>query len=141
MKNISQTILLGLILMVGLAGCKSTVNSVSREEPLAKPDVVNSHVTITDNNLNNSVSVQKVVQTKLPWGLIKIQVHLLNTTNDHKYFNYKFEWFNTEGILVETSTSAWRPDSILGAEQKVISATAPSPDVVDFQLKLQAAKH
>lgn len=51
-------------------------------------------------------------------------------------FNYRFEWFDANGVQVNTPTSTYLPRQIEGKESIFISAVAPTPSAKDFRLKL-----
>jgi uncharacterized protein YcfL len=50
-------------------------------------------------------------------------------------FNYRFEWFDANGMQVNNVISAVIPDQIEGKESKMISSIAPSPSCKDFRVK------
>ena len=69
---------------------------------------------------------------KLPDGA-QVQVELLNTTRSPANFNYHFEWFDANGMQLNTVASAVIADQIQGGEDKFISCVAPTPACRDFR--------
>lgn len=124
----------GIVGLSLLTGCASTVNTVERAAPVGQRQMVNDKRVITDAGLNRAVRIVGVNET--PGEHLKIQVELLNTTSSLKSFNYRFEWFDANGVLVNTPTSTYLPRQIEGKESIFISAVAPTPSAKDFRLKL-----
>lgn len=117
-----------------LAGCVSTVNTVERAAPIGQRQMVNDKRIITDAGLNRAVRIIAVNET--PGEFLKVQVEVLNTTHSLKSFNYRFEWFDANGMQVNTSASTYLPRQIEGKESLFLSAMAPTPTARDFRLKL-----
>ncbi len=130
-------------LFVGLAaaflitGCSSTVNTVERAAPVGQRQMVNDKRIITDSGLNRGVRI--VAVNEAPGEFLKVQVELLNTTGSLKSFNYRFEWFDANGVQVNPSASTYLPRQIEGKESIFISGIAPTPSAKDFRLKLIAS--
>ncbi len=117
-----------------LTACASTVNTVERAAPVGQRQMVNDKRVITDAGLNRAVRIVGV--NEAPGEFLKIQVELLNTTSSLKSFNYRFEWFDANGVQVNSPTSTYIPRQIEGKESIFLSALAPTPAAKDFRLKL-----
>ena len=50
-------------------------------------------------------------------------------------FNYRIEWFDMNGMAINTPTSVWIPRQIEGKESLTITAVAPTPTARDFRVK------
>lgn len=123
--------------LAGLAlvtGCASTMNTVERSAPVGQRQMVNDKRIITDTGLNRAVRIVGVNET--PGEFLKIQVELINTTSSLKSFNYRFEWFDQNGIIINTPTSTFISRQIEAKASLFISAVAPTPTAKDFRLKL-----
>jgi len=124
----------GVIGLSLLTGCASTINTVERAAPVGQRQMVNDKRIITDSGLNRAVRIVGV--NEAPGEFLKIQIELLNTTSSLKSFNYRFEWFDANGIQVNSPTSTAISRQIEGRESIFISAVAPVPTAKDFRLKL-----
>ena len=120
--------------LLGLAGC-TTVNTVENAQKEGQRQMVTDARAITDGSLARKVSIVGVNQAMTPGGLLRIQVELLNRTRSLQRFNYRFEWFDANGMQVNNVISAVIPDQIEGKESKMISSIAPSPSCRDFRVK------
>ncbi len=140
MKNTFCCLALATSLIVA-GGCrKQSLNTVERQDPIGVADYVDDKRIITDGSLNKIVRVQDVRQSRTPADVLKVQVDVLNTRNGDHRFNYLFEWYDMNGMLVETPLSVWRPMQIQGKERLSLVGVAPTPNAMDFRLKLQDSK-
>ena len=127
-----------ICLIAGLAiltGC-STVNSVERAQPVAQKQMTDDKRVITDAGLNRHVNVVGINETTVSTGFAKVQVELFNRTSSSYSFQYHFEWFDGQGMLVQTPTSSWIDRQIQAKEAMDIISIAPTETAKDFRLKL-----
>ena len=123
-----------VVSLLGLTGC-TTVNTVENAQKEGQRQMVTDLRAVTDASLARKVSIVGVNQAMTPGGLLKVQVELLNRTRSLQRFNYRFEWFDANGMQVNNVISAVIPDQIEGKESKMISSIAPSPSCKDFRVK------
>jgi uncharacterized protein YcfL len=132
-----KTKILFPLLAVGflaVSGC-TTVNSVENAQKSGQRNMVADQRAITDSSLKKTVSIVGVNTAMTPGGLLKVQVELLNNSASLQRFNYRFEWFDANGMQVDNVTSAELPDQIEGGEDKMIFGVAPTPNCKDFRVK------
>ncbi|NUN22891.1 MAG: YcfL family protein, partial [Candidatus Jettenia caeni] len=60
---------------------------------------------------------------------------LLNQKNSLQEFSYNFEWFDMNGMLINSPASVWIPRHIEGREALTITAVAPTTMAKDFRVK------
>jgi len=125
--------------LLALAVC-TTVNSVENADKQGQRQMVTDQRAITDASLDRKVSIVGVNQSMTPGGLLKVQVELQNRTRSLQRFNYRFEWFDANGMQVTTVASALLPDQIEGKESKFIFGLAPNPNCKDFRVKFIEAQ-
>lgn len=121
--------------MVALTGC-DTVNTVERAQPIARKQMTDDKRVITDASLNRNVNVVGINETTISTGFTKVQVELLNKTSSPYSFRYHFDWFDGQGMQVQTPTSSWIDRCIQGKETMDIISIAPTESAKDFRLKL-----
>ncbi len=83
----------------------------------------------------------QIRETTVGNGLLKIQAEILNTTSSRKRVNYRFDWIDNAGMVIDTPLSNWKPLSLAGKESGFITSVAPTPRAVDFRLKLIEASN
>ncbi len=137
MKNITQSILPACLLASTLfvfTSC-TTVNTVERATPIGTKQVIADKRVITDLTLNKKVSIVGMNEGMTPGGFLQVQIEVLNRKNSMQTFSYRFEWFDMNGMLVDTPTSVWIPRQIEGQETLTITAVAPTTTAKDFRVK------
>jgi len=123
------------VILLAMISCR-TVNTVERADPRATPHVVHDARITTDSSLSQKAAVLQIRETKVGNGLLKIQAEILNRTSSRKRVNYRFDWIDESGMVIDTPLSSWKPLSLAGKESMFISSVAPTPRAVDFRLKL-----
>jgi uncharacterized protein YcfL len=138
--NTTRKIGLFCILAVASAfsGCGS-VNSTERAQPTAQKDVVDDKRIVTDAGLFIHIKVVGVNQAVDPSGLTRVQVDLRDDWISSSQFYYKFEWFDAQGILIDTPMTIWTDRMIQAGERMSIVGIGPNPQAKDFRLKLQTS--
>lgn len=118
------------------AGCHNSMNSVENAQKEDRRTMVSDQRIVTDMGLSRSVSVVGVNTAMTPGGVLKVQVELFNRTRSLHRFSYRFQWFDLNGMQVNSDLSVMVPDQIEGGESKFVSAIAPNPACKDFRLQL-----
>lgn len=138
-----KPILAAASLMAGvvlLSGCATNVNTVSRSQPQASPNMVSDKRVITDTSLGKAIRIVGVNESVVSGNLKKVQVTVENAKDNARVINYKFEWTNEDGMATGGVTETWKTLPLAGRETVSISAVATSPKAVDFTLKLLEGK-
>jgi uncharacterized protein YcfL len=121
--------------MFAATGCKSSVNSVENAQKTGQRQMVTDQRIITDRGLAKTISIVGVNQVTTPGGFLKVQIELLNTTRSPLRFSYRFEWFDANGMLLNSAAMPTFPDQIDGGEDKFITGQSPTPACKDFRVK------
>lgn len=129
--------MLGLLLTgVAGSGCEMT-NTAERAEPIAQSDPVVLKKVQPDPSLKGQVEIVSANQGIVSGNLLKVQVVVRNNWALRKTFNYKWEWFDVNGMVVDTpATRVWQVGRLQPKESMVLTGIGPNPNVVDFRLKL-----
>lgn len=117
------------------AGC-SSVNTTQPTERVNPPRIISDERIVTDPSLQRRVQVVEVHEADTEGGHLRVQVSVLNTTRRYRTFNYRFEWFDGDGIFLETPASGYRTRQIEGGESLMLVGVAPTAAAKDFRLKL-----
>lgn len=117
-----------------ISSCAS-VNTVERETPAGTRHVITDKRVITDETLANSVSIIGVNDATTLGGFLQIQVEVLNESHSMQEFSYRIEWFDMNGMAINTPSSVWIPRQIEGKESLSITAVAPTTTAKDFRVK------
>jgi uncharacterized protein YcfL len=139
MKNIlmgMSHVCAAVLIILGLSACR-TVNMAEPAVPTVPRQMVNDQRITTDRSLDFSARIVGINQAVVGSGdLLKIQVELENNSRTRRHFNYKFEWFDQNAMLIQAPAAVWIPKEIEARETIDISAVAPNPQAKDFRLKI-----
>jgi len=67
-------------------------------------------------------------------GFMEVQVTGYNRAVYTKRFDYKVEWLDKNGVVVDSKASTWRPVSAKSRNTFSFKTIAPSKDVVNFRM-------
>ncbi len=118
-----------------LAGCKTTMNTVERAQPSGQRTMIADKRVLTDAGLARKVYVVGVNEATTPGGMLQVQVEVVNQTNSRQRFNYAFQWFDANGMQVNSTTPAVILCTLEGRESRFLSAVAPTPVCRDFRIQ------
>ena len=92
------------------------------------------------SSLSKNLEVVSVNQATANGDLLKIQVNLKNVSAKELNLNYKVEWMDEAGIVINDSSAVWMPLYVRGAENVAVQSVSTTPRAKNFWLKLQKAK-
>src|SRR6059036_3346212 len=108
MRTFAIAFVLGLSLAM-LAGCNDKpVNTAERTEPLSHPTPIADKRIIFDQQLRDIASVTGIRQATVSGNILKIQVDVTNLKTKSTSFNYKFNWYDPEGMQIDTPLTTWQ---------------------------------
>ena len=123
-----------------LSGCGATMNTIEPAGTVAQRQMLSDKRVITDTRLHNRVQPVGINTATGVGGFLKIQIELLNTTGSRHAFTYRVEWFDENGMIVNSPTAVATPRTIEGGETLSITATAPTDRAKDFRIKFLESK-
>ena len=139
-----QLIKLAALLIVGtalLSGCAATTGAQARAKVGWTDDgapVLNTKVVYNSSSLSREVAIDEMTSSKAG-DMLLAQVTLHSKAGETINLQYKFEWFDLNGIALNASAATWKPLLIYGKESKTIQGLAPDPRGRDYKLLLRAA--
>lgn len=130
------------VLCLGLLiqGCSSaTISNVAigdvkigNEGEILKKDYI-----IKDRSLAKEIEVLDV-KARYVGDFLEGQAILNNKKKTTFEFEYKFEWYDSEGYPIESNVTLWTPDLLYGKEQIWIKALCPKPGATGFKILVRA---
>lgn len=127
---------------VSLSGCSTTAGveadgkTVWNDEgarELSKKVVFESGSLAGDLKVVDMQSVQA-------GNMMRAQATLKSKDRDTLSFQYRFDWYDANGMEVNSGGGAWKPLIITGRETKTVQGVAPDPRAKEFKLKIRAAE-
>jgi uncharacterized protein YcfL len=72
--------------------------------------------------------------------MLLAQVTMHSKAGETINLQYKFEWFDLNGLALNASSATWKPLLIYGKESKTIQGLAPDPRGREYKLLLRDAE-
>ncbi|MGF1723263.1 YcfL family protein [Photobacterium nomapromontoriensis] len=124
-------IVLGLIL--GLSACSTTTSGISIESS-------NQNVVIGNTNLANRLTIDKAQVTSVN-GLLKAAVPVSSKIDSDLNLQYRFYWYDAQGLEVSGSDSPWRQFVIHGKDTMTLQAVARKPEATQYRIYIRKANY
>jgi uncharacterized protein YcfL len=67
-------------------------------------------------------------------GLLELNINGFNRSQFTKKFQYRVEWLDQDGQLIQTKTSVWQRMSAMGKSPFSFKVVAPRPEAVNFRM-------
>ena len=71
-------------------------------------------------------------------GFVHVQAVLHNADFGDIQFQYRFEWYDKDGMLIEETSPMWHTALVHGKDRKVLDAVSESKQASDFRLVIRA---
>ncbi len=136
MRKVTSVCLAVLACAGLMSGCATTVNTVENADKAGVREMVRDKRVVSDRTLENRIAVVGINQTQTTSGFQRIQIEVYNLKRTVQSFFFTVEWFDADGMRVETATGGWSEQQILARESLFLTFTAPSPRAKDFVVKL-----
>lgn len=135
--------LAGLLIvgMVALSGCSATSGAEGRAKVGWTDDgapLLNTKVVYNSSNLSRKVAIEEMTSSKAG-DMLLAQVTMRSKAGDTLNLQYKFEWFDLNGLALSAASATWKPLIVYGKESKTIQGLAPDPRGRDYKLLLRDA--
>ena len=132
------TILFCVLILV--VGCHQQKDArVNIGEGIRSDSIVSNIITrpigsVVSILIGEGVEVREVKTGRTEAGFLRVQVSGYNHSTQTQRFEYRAQWLDDEGMGIDTAVSTWLPISALRKSEFRFSATAPTPEAVDFRI-------
>ena len=123
-----------------VTGCNNPVHQTTKKNPGDTGPLPELKRVYMSSSLSKNLEVVSVNQAIANGDLLKIQVNLYNLSKKELNLNYKVEWMDEAGIVINDSSAVWTPLYVRGAENVAVQSVSTTPRAKNFWLKLQKAK-
>ncbi len=143
----------GAAVLLVLAGCQNTVNTVENADKTMTPNTITDVRFVTDGFLKDRLALKKIDISSTPDGFMRVQLEAVNLRvgafaqawsglkGDNPYkIRYKFTWFTQDGMTADTLLSDWQDATVIPGETVYLQSVAPSKDCRDFKISLKEVK-
>jgi hypothetical protein len=142
MKTILSVLL--TITAVVLSSCKPHDPRVNLAEEVRSDTLTSNIVTrpvgsVFSGLIGEGIEVKRVTTGTNEAGFMVLQVEGFNHSAGTKRFEYKTEWVDGRGMVIDSAASAWLPVSARSKSQFSFKSVAPSREAVDFKIYTRKA--
>ncbi len=142
MKRI-QTILSGVAILIALplmilSGCSSSAGIQGSSAMMDEGAGIQHSEYVIVNNPKVARGLQIVdIATQFKGNLLIADVTLVSKYSDTEGYQYKFAWFDGDGIEIDAEGNAWTPFTMYGNETKTFRGAAPNPSAKQFKINIR----
>jgi len=131
-----------LLSIVTLNGC-STTAGVEASGKTAWNDEgareLSKKVVFESSSLAGDLKVVDM-QSVLAGNMMRAQATLKSKDGDTLSFQYRFDWYEANGMEINSGAGSWKPLLLTGRETKTVQSVAPDPRAKEFKLKIREAE-
>jgi hypothetical protein len=91
--------------------------------------------------ISEGVKVTNVKEARTPEGFLQVQVSGFNVSAFKKRFEYRTEWLDANGMIIDSIMSKWMPMSVPAESEFSFKVISPSPKAADYRINTRAAKN
>jgi len=84
--------------------------------------------------IGEGIEVDQAVMRRTKGDVLELNVNGHNNSQFTKKFQYRVEWLDQDGQLIQTKTSVWQRMSAMGKSPFSFKVVAPTPDAVSFRM-------
>lgn len=124
--------LIGLALIVGLAGCADNTAGI-------RIDGQTQQIFFNDNVLGSRLLVDKITTTYVddrPRGVVQLD----SNYQGDQHILYRFYWYDNNGLEVNTKPGPWRKAIVRGFESVTLSEVTVNPNGTRFRVQIREAQ-
>jgi uncharacterized protein YcfL len=137
MKTITNILLFALALAV--ISCNEQASQIHLRSEVASDNLADNIVTrpvayAFSALIGEGIEINQAVMRRNNAGILELNVNGFNHSQFIKKFQYRVEWLDKDGVLIQTKTSVWLRMSAMGKSPFSFKVVAPKPEAVDFRM-------
>ena len=118
-------------------GCVSTVSTGGFEVSVYEGNTAGNAVRIDDRYFAKQFSIEATNIRRESSGVVAAQVRVRNMRNKDIPIQYKFMFFDNDGMEIQPGVRSWEQTTIHGGEAASLSAVTPVKSAVRFALRVR----
>ena len=131
---VSIGLMLGILTGCATSGIEGNASAVKMTDGGTQ---LSKYVIVNNPKLARSIQIVNLQQSYVG-DLLKAQVSLVSKNSKTLNFQYKFAWFDGQGVEINLEGSPWTPLVFYGFETKSLQAVAPNPSAREFKIKIRS---
>lgn len=136
---LGTAIIIALPLMICFSGCSSTsgIEGSSAIMDEGSGDIQHSKYVIVNNpKVARGLQIVDMV-SKYVGDMLMANITFVSKYSDTEQYQYKFSWFDEDGIELDPESNTWIPFIMYGNETKTIQGVSPNPLARQFKINVR----
>ena len=135
----SGIMLIAFAILVCGCGQKQQDSRIKLQEGVASDTLGSNIITKPLAHVYSAITGERIEFTNATLrrnsgNILELQVEFYNRSYNTERFQYKVEWLDSDGLVINSSTNVWLPKSVASKSTETIFAAAPSEKAVDFRM-------
>lgn len=101
-----------------------------------KDTPIDSRLEMDDTTVGFLQLEDKIASRTSSGGITQAQAIFKNTSSRDKEIVYKIDWFDKDGLMIDSINSKWKRALVQGSRNFVVKAVSPSDKAVDFKIRI-----
>ncbi len=137
MKTITNILLVALAFT--FTACDQPTEKIHIRDEIRSDDLASNIVTrpvayFFSALIGEGIEIDEAILMNNDSGFLELNINGHNRSYNTKRFRYKIEWLDANGLMIQTKTSTWLPQSAMGKSSFSLKAVAPRVEAVDFRM-------
>ena len=116
-------------LAFAFAGCITDTSGIAVEK---------GKLTVYNRRLAAHMTLTHHLRRDTKTGFVHVQAVLSNADYSDIQFQYRFEWYDADGMLIEETSPMWHTARVHGKDRKVLEGVSESKSAADFRLIIRS---
>jgi uncharacterized protein YcfL len=91
--------------------------------------------------IGQNIKVENVKEVRSPEGFLEVQVNGRNESAFKKRFEYRTEWLDANGMIIDSIMSKWMTVSVPANSDFSFRVIAPNPKAANYRINTRVAKN
>ncbi len=139
MRTVTNILLIGIAVLMISCQEQPRDSRVNLREGVGSDDIVDNIVTrpvayAFSALIGEGIEVTQAVTKRNQAGFLELYINGHNRSQFTRKFQYRVEWLDENGLLIETKTSVWQRASAMGKSPFSLKVVAPRKEAVNFRM-------
>ena len=139
----SSLLITALLPLTGLVagGCRSTSAGIEGDAAaINNPDgtvTLSKYVIVNNPSLAKGIQIVDIRTGFTDNNLMQASVAIVSKARKTLQFQYRFAWYDANGMEIDPENNAWKPVIIYGNESRSLQGMAPNSAAKEFRIKIR----
>jgi uncharacterized protein YcfL len=122
-----------IIISLTFFGCAAPITSGAGTSAMTQGDDFSTHLQVDNPELGQRLKIINVKSRKTN-DLLEINLQLKSRYKKSLKLQYHFNWFDSQGFVIESRKTPWKPFDLHGFQSTTLKGLAPNNQVASFSV-------